>query len=100
MWGRRCHHRTSTGQWPPSGQPEEHSVSAPTHSGGLEGLSHGLVRSFLASEDPLTSEQLALLSRSLAELSLSWAFQNVLPVSLPVAHPSVTQAFEVGSEVS
>lgn len=74
--------------------------SAPTHSGGLEGLSHGLVRSFPISEDPLTSEQLALLSRSLAELSLSWAFQNVLPVSLPVAHPSVTQAFEVGSEVS
>ena len=48
-----------------------------------------LMRNFLTSKDPLTSGQFRLFPRSLAELSLFWAFQNVLPISLPAAHESV-----------
>lgn len=85
----------------PSGQPEEYpGWLLHMRVVAWRASPMWLVRSFLSSKDPLTSGQLALLSRSLAELSLFWAFQNVLPISLPAAHPSDTQAFEVGSEVS
>lgn len=73
-----------------SGQPQEHSDwLLHTEWWPLGALPTWLLRSCLTSKDPSTSGQLGLLPRSLAELILFWAFQNVLPISLPAAYPSV-----------
>lgn len=92
--------RTSTGQRHLQVSLGATLVGSSTQSGDLECLTHMADGNFLASKDPSTSGQLRLLPRPLAELSLFWVLQNVLPISLPAAHPSITQAFEVGSEVS
>lgn len=47
------------------------------------------MRNFLTSKDPLTSGHFQPVPQVLAELSLFWAFQNVLPISLPAAHVGV-----------